>query len=410
MTLFLSVILILSSGAFAPLWADDLATDRAVEGTPALQALWAVAYCVVVALLLPRWKTAWHALAANQFIALLVIAGGLSAMWSENPAVTLRKAVALLGTTLIGVLLAIDFDWKSQVAIVCAALGIATVASVVVCVLCPDRFPATEFAPAAWNGVFSHKNLLGRATSLGALGFLSLDRQSVAKFVLSWSGAALCLATLLASHSQTALLVLLAMSVSVLLSKLLLWEWRLATGTGLLLLIVAVAGCWFGYEHADTLFASLHRDVTFTGRDRIWSFSALSFLRQPWLGYGYGAFWWVASESRQALAFIGYPTPHAHNGFLDLGLQLGFVGIVLFLAGWVVALGRAVRNFQATRSSSERWPLVYLLFVVCYSLTENSLLSPNSLLWMLYVAACCRVALDRSPAGTAHPTLETQPS
>jgi O-antigen ligase len=178
------------------------------------------------------------------------------------------------------------------------------------------------------------------------------------------------------------------------------------------LLIVACApAVWIAFAQGDTLLASLHRDVTFTGRARIWSFALLSFFRQPWLGYGYGAFWWVSSESRQALALIGYPTPHAHNGFLDLGLQLGFLGIALFLAGWVVALSRAVRNVHTTTAPSSRWPLLYLLFVVFYSLTENSLLAPNSLLWILYVAACCRVSQDDSRRLPPTPpgTLETLP-
>jgi O-antigen ligase len=231
--------------------------------------------------------------------------------------------------------------------------------------------------------------------SVGALAFLLMPSRGIAGLVLSLCGAALCGALLLASHSQTALIVLLAIILLSFLSALLRLEWRQAWGSVLLLLLTCAPLAWLAVSHANSLTLLLHRDITLTGRSRIWAYASLSFVKRPWLGYGYGAFWWVADESRQVLALIGYKTPHAHNGFLDLGLQLGVAGVAVFLAGWLVALCAAVRHLRLHPVKCARWPLLYLCFIAIYSVTENSLLIPNSLLWVLYIAAAATVM--RSP-------------
>jgi exopolysaccharide production protein ExoQ len=396
--LWIIAMLLLASGAFAPLWTDPTLHDQVIEGEASLQIVWALNYLIFALVLLPRWKDALQLLFANRFLCLLIFLCLASATWSANPSVTLRKCAAIVGTTLLGLVIAMRFDQREQLQLLAAAFGIAAVASLIASLVCPNLFPATEFAPFAWNGVFSHKNVLGRNMSLGALAFLLLPRRGIASFVLSLCGTSLCVGLLVASHSQTALIVLLVIILFSSLSALLRLEWRQALGSVLSLLLACVPLTWLAVSHANALTLLLHRDTTLTGRAKIWVYASLSFLKRPWLGYGYGAFWWVADESRQVLALIGYKTPHAHNGFLDLGLQLGIVGVAVFLAGWLVAFRAAIRHLRQDAAKAARWPLLCLCFIAIYSLTENSLLIPNSLLWVLYIAA--NTTVMRSPRST----------
>lgn len=57
------------------------------------------------------------------------------------------------------------------------------------------------------------------------------------------------------------------------------------------------------------------RDATFTGRTEIWQEYLPSVMRQPIFGYGFGGFYKVPAE--------------AHNGYLDIWLGLGFVGVII---------------------------------------------------------------------------------
>lgn len=408
--MFFIVVLLLASGAFAPLWISPTAHDQAITGDATLQAVWTAIYLVVALLLVGHGRALWGLLAENKALVLLSISCLASTVWSEDPVVTVRKSLAVIGTLLLGMAFAIRFELREQIQIVAAALGLAAVASLVAALCFPQTFPPTEFAGTAWNGVFSHKNLLGRSMSLGVLAFLFLDRRGMPGYLLSLSGAALCFAILLSAHSQTALVVLFAMLPLSALCTLLRWPWRQAAGSLLMLLLACVPVVWIAIAHGSSLAALLHRDMSLTGRSKIWTFAILSFFKRPWLGYGYGAFWWVSGESRQVLALIGYPTPHAHNGFLDLGLQLGAVGVGLFALGWFGALFSAALHFRRSGTRVSKWPLLFLLFLVLYSLTENSLLASNSLLWILYVASCASVSRGIARQPQTASTLLRSPS
>ena len=387
-TLFLFVALLIASGAFSPLWTDTTARD-VIEGGRTMQVLWSAAYAIVLVLIVPRWRTLAEVATRNKALAVLISFSAFSAAWSSDPAVTLRKSAAILCTSLLGVLLALEYDGRRSLNLIAGVLGFAAFASLAAAEFFPSYFSPTEYVPNAVHGVFSHKNLLGRAMALGTLAFLSLERHRMRAWVISIWGGALCIAMLLVSHSQTAFIVLLLMLLLTAASTILRMEWRQALGSALILAAFCIPVTALAVSNGSELAALLHRDTTLTGRSHIWDFAVLAFTRHPLLGYGYGAFWWVAADSRQTIALLGYPTPNAHNGFLDIALQLGALGLALFAASWFVALRRAVLH---ARRCADRWPLLFLIFLALYSLTETSLLVPNSLLWILYVSTCATVS------------------
>jgi O-antigen ligase len=78
--------------------------------------------------------------------------------------------------------------------------------------------------------------------------------------------------------------------------------------------------------------------------------------------------------------------PHAHNGLLEIWLELGLVGVVLFLAGFAYYLFCAMRLLRAKPGPVAGWPLIFLIFLFLSNLTETHFLSANSLYFVLYVS------------------------
>ena len=75
------------------------------------------------------------------------------------------------------------------------------------------------------------------------------------------------------------------------------------------------------------------RSVTLTGRLQLWAVCFYMALRQPWLGYGYSAFWLgLNGPSRIVWQIIRWHPPHPHNGLLSVWLDLGLIGAALLLA------------------------------------------------------------------------------
>jgi O-antigen ligase len=82
----------------------------------------------------------------------------------------------------------------------------------------------------------------------------------------------------------------------------------------------------------------------------------------------------------------GWLPPNAHNGFIDLLADLGFVGLATFLISFGSNLVRSLRLVRQGPSAVNLFPLLFLYLYLLANVTETVLVIHNSLLWMLYVA------------------------
>lgn len=108
-----------------------------------------------------------------------------------------------------------------------------------------------------------------------------------------------------------------------------------------------------GGSTVTSFTTAVGRDTTLTGRTEIWTDLVPVVMHQPFLGYGFSGFW---NEQRTAEHDIG----EAHNGYLDVSLQLGFVG--LFLTA--IFLLSCVRKAHRTLRSNFDWGCLCLCFVL----------------------------------------------
>ena len=85
--------------------------------------------------------------------------------------------------------------------------------------------------------------------------------------------------------------------------------------------------------------SALGRDATLTGRTDIWTSLLPDVMRQPFLGYGFSGFW---NPKRAIEHLIG----EAHNGYLDVWLQLGLVGLCLTTFFLLSCVTKACRTLE----------------------------------------------------------------
>ena len=111
---------------------------------------------------------------------------------------------------------------------------------------------------------------------------------------------------------------------------------------------------------------------------------------RPWLGYGYKAFWqgWQGKYSAPIWRTIVWKPGHAHNGFIDLMVDLGTVGTVLFALAFFDAIIKSINRIRYTPSFEGLWPLGFMTFYVIMNQTQTALISPHSIQWLLFVIIC----------------------
>jgi hypothetical protein len=78
------------------------------------------------------------------------------------------------------------------------------------------------------------------------------------------------------------------------------------------------------------------RDVTLTGRTRIWK-ELLAFRTDPLIGVGYGSFW--LGKRLQILSDIYGLLNESHNGYLNVYLELGMIGLGLLAESYLGRIG-----------------------------------------------------------------------
>jgi len=133
----------------------------------------------------------------------------------------------------------------------------------------------------------------------------------------------------------------------------------------------------------------------FTGRTAIWAQVAHFILLRPLCGYGYDAFWrGMQGPSFQIAAAVHFIVAHAHNGFLEIALELGAAGLLLFLLSWLRGWLALWPLWQHGSIDRIAWPLAILLLIALYDLDENTLLIYNGLFWILYVSTL--VTIERA--------------
>ena len=364
-------------------FADGSQTD-----TSRTTLVWGTIYVLAALALVARPGELLSLPLNGKLIWAVVLLACASALWSDVPGTTLRTGGELFLTTFFAMFVASRISGRDIVHVLSWALLAIGLASATVALAMP-AIGRDHVRGDAWSGLFSTKNELGRVMALAVAVWLLRYLERDGRRLVAGAAVAFCGALVLLSQSKTALVVLACIAALMPLLYALRSRPRLiAPSLAAFLLAGAALAYWL---ESSSVLARFSDASAFTGRGGIWAAAWAAIHDHPWLGHGLGAFWrGLDGPSALVWSSTRVQTPHAHNGFLDLGLNLGLVGVLLMAAALVVAFRRALVVMVEANGVARLWPVVFLSFLLLYNATESTLLSPNSLFWILL----CVVALQ----------------
>ena len=123
------------------------------------------------------------------------------------------------------------------------------------------------------------------------------------------------------------------------------------------------------------VLTALGRDATFTGRTDIWKHITLASVN-PLLGAGFWNFWGGPGGHAIVVA-MNTPVPNAHDGYLDMYLDGGFLGLIVLFCLLFVSGRRMLGRFFPTGYQGLRFALLVILIVS--NLTETSFGRPSAI-------------------------------
>jgi O-antigen ligase len=347
-----------------------------------------IIYAIASVLIVLRWKKVFVALSRRQLLLALIALTLASVFWSMEPAITIRRSVAILGTTMFGVYLGTRYTLEEQFRLLLWTFGLAMGLSILFAVLLPSFGIHQSDWVGRWRGIYTHKNTFGRnmGFSFFCFSLLALFGNRQHRW-LGWTASAIAIALIILSGSVTPIFSSLA--VIVLLPIYSLCRWRYSLKPLIFLTIGLLNTIVLTLVAANTapLLAVFGRDPTFTGRTPLWAILAEIIQRRPLLGYGYSAFWLgKGSAAEEVWLRLSWQPDYAHNGYFDLALQLGFIGLSLFLIDFSIYFLQTFRIASVTKTAWGMFPLAFFTYLIPYNITDSVILRQNSIIWVLYVA------------------------
>ncbi len=398
---FAVIAIIFFSGAFIPLLRQLSGFEFSAErGDIVSQAVFLSIELITFFLLALRWKLAWRVGTQNLPLLLLIIYAFASIFWSANFSVSFRRGIAMLGTALFGIYLVTRYSVREQIQLLVWGLTIAATLSLAAAVMIPS-LGITPDGPnmGNWRGIFTQKNTLGRMMGLNAV--LSFAIASTEHRYRYWLLFSLSVGLIILARSTTPLLSLLAAVLLISLYSFIYRRWprMMIVPVIIVILFLGMVGFATITANLDFLFGILGKDMTLTGRTQLWSTvweiaTETDFHR--WFGFGYSGFWLGTNgDSARIWHIFTWKPNHAHNGLLDIWLDLGFVGVALFNITLLSAVIRSIQRIGELHRAENIWPFLFLVYFLIVNITQGVVMRPNNLFWVLFVI----VVLTLSPRG-----------
>jgi exopolysaccharide production protein ExoQ len=353
----------------------------------------AIAYSVVLWLVKENWRNVASFAAHSKMLTALGLLPICSVVWSQNPPKSLYFGFFCLLGTLFAYCLVICFQPQEIMTFVCRTGLVVCLLSLVIIVVAP-KFGVSHGArdPNAWRGIF-----LDRSAAAKALVFL------LSPALLPWGrrisraqiGYVLLLSLMLVqARAATPIFVLFFYIVFLILLRVCR---KLGPRTQIAFLLFSAAICipiaLLVFEYLPEILEMFGRDPSLTGRVPIWIVLWESVLKRPLLGYGYLAFWTgLKGESGAVIHATHWTFGYAHNGYLELVLQLGLVGLAIFMITLLHAIKNAWTCFRMDRTGRYDWYLGLIAITIVYNIDEATVVGASSLLSILYIVACCGLA------------------
>ena len=172
--------------------------DRGEEGSPILRLIWPPVYLLTLILIGVRPMPVLGLLARAWPLMLLAALPLVSASWSLDPGLSLRRGLGVVMPALFGLWMASRYSWRDLIRLLALSFAILAVGSLLMSVLMPSYGVMSEIHPGAWSGLWFEKNRLGGVMALAALAGMAAAFTTPHRREVRYWGALVILAVALA--------------------------------------------------------------------------------------------------------------------------------------------------------------------------------------------------------------------
>ena len=338
------------------------------------------------------------------FIPLLAVSWS-AILWSVDPVRAATEAATLMLVACCATAISRAIPLVSVIAVLRRLVVFVVSVSVALYFISPSLVVHTgAYSYGLLHGPFSHKNWFAFFCFIGLSATVFSPQTNRKSFLWRAGQFALLIVGLVLSSSATATLLVVILlgfrCFTAIGSRSTQAKWQFLGG------ITVAFGLLLPFTNRILSFilTALDRELTFSGRTRLWSIGIDLWTQRPWLGHGGG---WLEIPNTQEILGLRYDfwwSTNFHNGFIQYLVEYGLVGLLAF-ALIIFVTFRNLRKYSPIRSSIlANWLSILLLLLVLHMSVES--IQRSLTLGMLFLVAACadryrtnRVAIRKLTVG-----------
>jgi exopolysaccharide production protein ExoQ len=367
------------------------------EGSPLDRNVLTILLLLGLVALYNRTKPIKPTLVANPLLLVYFAYCLISIIWCDYPLVLFKRWIRSVGDIVVILIIITEPKWEDALKWLFTRIAFLLVPlSILFIRFYPSLGRAySRGGTPEWTGVGTDKNALGMLCMLYGAALLwygittyknrgsGSRRRELCAISLTFM---MIIYLLLVVDSKTALACFVMSDVLIVLTILRPMFRKPALITLLVVGMVAACYCVLFLGMGSGALTAIGRDSSLTGRTEVWE-TVLPYAKSAWVGAGYENFW--VGERMDLFERLLGGLNQAHNGYIEIYLNLGWVGLALL--GAIIAGGyRSIIKTLRYDPGTSGLKLAFFFICLVYNFTEASF-KMQSPVWIFFLWAVMTV-------------------
>jgi O-antigen ligase len=320
----------------------------------------------------------------EKFLFLFLLWCLFSIIWSNDNFVSFKRLFQII----TGILVIVSFllhtkTERERISPIQFILFLYLVLSIIACIAISG---AKDPAFNTWRGFAATKNQLGQISVICFLLSAIAYKYNKSKGYIQIAMMFLSFVLLIGSQSGTSIIswfIIMIIYIFILGDKIYnkLRIGHVVTISFLITMLLLITTVFiFGSDLLESLPYLIGKDLTFTGRTELWQDLIYIAGKNFIWGVGYQSFWTTTNPDAITIydLYIWIPN-QAHNGYLDLLISIGAVGLLLF---FLIIIKYFIINFRFHIENPWKWIFFAVLII---NLQESTLFRPGNFTGIMFI-------------------------
>lgn len=365
--------------------------DIYIEGNPINAASFFILIAIGLIVLFNRRVNWGDIFVRNKWVWIFFLFGLISLLWSDYPFVSFKRLIKTLGNVIMALIILTEDDPYEAIGVIFRRLAF---------IMLPLSILFIKYYPyigrqyhhisgiAMYTGVATQKNGLGQICLITGIYFswimlmnkLQAKRLHLSIYIIILPMIIWLLHMANSATSFACMVVGIFLFIACRQPALAHAPRRILVIGIVCIVVFAVLELFF--DITGTVINLLGRDETFTTRTQKWEVF-LAMVRDPILGFGWEGFW--LGERQQILYEKVGLMKNAHNGYLEVYLNLGFIGLFILMCCILSGFKKVSRHLIIDYPAA-MLRLCFIVVIALYNWTEATFYGINNMWLMLFFA------------------------